>query len=200
VAALASRGLGTRIVYVFSTQPANTVTAQTPAAGDRVLRGSKVRVNVSKGTKPVQVPDVTGQPYANAEGALKGAGFTVSRVDIESDAPKDEVVAVNPPAGTQIPHGSKVTLSVSKGPTASQVPDVTGQTQADAVSLVKGAGFVVAIVPQPVTDPSQDGVVISQTPTGGTSANPKEVVTLTVGRLQGGPGGDGATTGTTTTP
>jgi len=200
IAALAARGLGTRIHYVFSNEPENTVTAQLPVADQRVLRGSKVNINVSKGTRPVQIPDVTGQPYANAEGALKGAGFNVSRVDIESDAPKDEVVAEDPPAGTQVPHGSRITLSVSKGPSTSQIPEVTGQVQADAVQLLKGAGFNVAVVKEAVTDPSQDGVVISQTPAGGTAAKPKEVVTITVGTLAGAPGGDGPGTTTATVP
>jgi serine/threonine-protein kinase len=192
VASLADAGLKSKIVFIYSDQPADTVTAQLPAPGDRVFKGSTVRINVSRGAKPVQVPDVVGQPYANAAGALQGAGITVTRVDIESDQPKDEVVAEDPPAGTEVANGSKITLSVSKGPSTSQVPDVTGQNETDATSLLRGAGFKVATVPQDVTDPSQDGSVLAEDPPGGTAAKPGAVVTITVGRL--------TTTGTETVP
>jgi serine/threonine-protein kinase len=199
VSAIADAGLSAKIVFIYSSQPENTVTAQVPAAGDRVLKGSKVRINVSRGAKPVQVPDVVGQPYANAAGALKGAGFGVTRVDIESDQPKGQVVAEDPVAGTPVPEGSKVTLSVSKGPTTSQVPDVTGQNAIDARALLQGAGFKVAIVQQEVTDPSQDGVVLDESPVGGTPLKPGAVVTITVGKLSAGTTTP-TTTGTTTAP
>jgi serine/threonine-protein kinase len=75
------------------------------------------------------------------------------------------------------------------------VPDVTNQNQPLAESMLRGAGFTVAVVYQPVNDPSQDGIVLSQDPTGGSDAQAGEVVTITVGQLQ-----SGGTTTTTTTP
>ncbi len=204
VTALAQLGLNPRITRVFSSEQPDTVTGQNPAPHDRVVKGSDVRINVSRGAKPIPVPDVTGQPYANAESALRGQGFVVSRVDVQSDtAAKGVVVAEDPPAGTQIAKGSKVTLSVSKGPSSTTVPDVTNQTQADAETLLTGAGLTPAVIFQPVTDPSQDGIVLSQDPVGGSNATPNEVVSITIGQLQNGtPGGDGGTTTapTVTTP
>ncbi len=167
---ITAAGFVPKVVYIYSSAQANTVTAQSPAPKDVVKKGSTVRINVSKGLKPVGVPDVTGQPYANAASALKGQGFTVSRVDIASnDAPKGQVVAEDPPAGTSVSKGAKITLSVSKGPVTSQVPDVTGESQATAQQLVQGAGYTVALIYQPVNDPSQDGTVISEDPVGGTT-------------------------------
>jgi eukaryotic-like serine/threonine-protein kinase len=198
IAQLASAGLKPRIVYIFSTAVENTVIGQFPAAGDRVLRGSTVRINVSRGPKPVSVTGVVGQPYENALGALKGAGFTVTRVDVDSDEPKGTVVAQTPVAGTPVPKGTKVTLSVSKGPTTSQVPDVTLQTQSDAQSLLRGAGFAVATATQDVTDPATDGIVLAQDPEGGTPLAKGGVVTITVGSLTSG-GAETLPTGTTTT-
>ena len=58
-------------------QAADTVTAQQPHAGDSVIKGTVVHINVSRGAKPVPVPDVTGQPYANAKSMLEGKGFQV---------------------------------------------------------------------------------------------------------------------------
>jgi eukaryotic-like serine/threonine-protein kinase len=195
VAALASLGLNPNIARVFSTAQTDTVTAQQPHAGDSVPKGSNVRINVSRGAKPVQVPDVTGQPFANAKSALQGQGFSVSRVDVQSDQyPQGVVVASDPPAGSSVAKGSKVTLSVSKGPASTQVPDVTNQNQADATQILEGAGLTVAVVQDFVTDPSQDGIVISQNPPAGADARTGEVVTIHVGKLAPGNGnGNGAT-------
>src|SRR5207253_7141936 len=77
IAALSAAGLTPKITYVHSPLPVNTVTGEFPAPGDSVIRGSVVHINVSTGPKQIQVPDVVGQPYANAAGALQGAGFQV---------------------------------------------------------------------------------------------------------------------------
>jgi len=201
VTALAQLGLNPKITRVYSSSQVDTVTGQNPAPGDRVLKGSDIRINVSRGTKPVSVPDVTGEPYANAESALRGQGFVVTRVDVQSDqAAQGVVVAEDPPPGQQVPKGSKITLSVSKGPSATQVPDVTHQNQAAAEALLAGAQLTPAIIYQPVTDPSMDGIVLTQDPVGGSPAKTNEVVTITIGQLQNGtPGGDGGAT-TTTAP
>ncbi len=195
VATLAGLGLNPNIARVYSTAQQDTVTAQQPHSGDSVPKGSNIRINVSRGAKPVQVPDVTGQPFANAKSALQGQGFRVARVDVQSDQyPKGVVVASDPPPGSNVAKGAKVTLSVSKGPATTQVPDVRNQTQADATAMLEGAGLTVAVVQDFVTDPSQDGIVIDQDPAPGADAQAGEVVTIHVGKLAPGNGnGNGAT-------
>src|SRR5205823_9018993 len=113
VAALAGAGLQWKIRQVYSDKQEGTVTAQQPHAGDSVVKGTVVHINVSRGAKPVPVPDVTGQPFANAKSALEGAGFQVTREDIQSDMPQGVVVAENPPQGTSVAKGTKITLSDS---------------------------------------------------------------------------------------
>src|SRR5581483_6714957 len=137
--ALAGQGLSPQIRRIYSDKQPDTVTAQQPAAGDSVVKGTVVHINGSRGARPVPVPNVTGQPFANARSALVGQGFQVSREDIQSDMPQGTVVAENPPAGTPVPRGTKITLSVSKGPATTQVPDVTGQNQSTAESILTGA-------------------------------------------------------------
>src|SRR3954471_3580038 len=197
LSALAGQGLQPKINRIYSDKQPDTVTAQQPHAGDLVIKGTVIHINVSRGAKPVPVPDVTGQPYANAKSALEGQGFQVSRVDIQSDQPQGVVVAEDPPQGTQVSGGTKITLSVSKGPATTQVPDVTGQNQSTAEQILSGAGLTPSVVYEPVTDPSQDGIVQSQDPPPGSDAKAGEVVIIHVGQLQAGtPGGDGTTTTT----
>ena len=87
-----------------------------------MVKGTNVHINVSRGAKPVPVPDVTGQPYLNAKSMLEGQGFRSARVEIQSDKAQGVVVAEDPPPGTGVPKGTKITLSVSKGPATTQVP------------------------------------------------------------------------------
>jgi serine/threonine-protein kinase len=190
------------VFRVYSPQQPDTVTGEFPPPQSKVVKGSNVRINVSRGAKPVPVPSVVGQPYANAKSALEGQGFVVKRVDVPSDqeAP-GVVVSSDPQAGTSSQRGATITLQVSKGPTSTTVPSVLNQTQANAESILTGAGLTPAVTFVPVTDPSQDGIVQSQTPAPGADAKSGEVVIINVGQLEAGtPGGDGGTTTTTTTP
>jgi serine/threonine-protein kinase len=198
VSALAGAGLQWKIRQVFSEQQEGTVTAQQPHAGDSVIKGTVIHINVSRGLKPVSIPDVTGQPYLNAKSMLEGQGFQVARSEVQSDLPKGVVAAMTPSGGTDVPRGSKITLSVSKGPATTQVPDVTGMSQSAAESLLTGAGLTPSVVTDPVTDPAQDGIVQSTDPAPGSDAESGEVVIIHVGQFQQGQGDQGTTT--TTTP
>src|SRR5437764_6041813 len=95
-AAIAKVGLDPDVHDVNSLKPVNTVIAQSPGPGTRVVRGSKVRINVSKGPASIAVPPVVGIPYAQAESTLKAKGFKVRRVDRASHEPKDTVLGEAP--------------------------------------------------------------------------------------------------------
>jgi serine/threonine-protein kinase len=168
---------------VYSASPVSTVVGQAPAGGEKVLVNSKVRLNVSQGPKQVAVPNVVSEPFANAQSQLEGQGFTVVRKDENADQPKGIVVAQDPQAGVNAAQRSKVTLTVSKGPGSTQVPLVTGFQEADAVQALQASGFVVTIIKEDVTDPSQDGLVLAQDPQPNTKAKNGAPVTITVGRL-----------------
>ena len=181
VAELTQRDLVANVVQVSSAKPANQVTAQNPQPGVVVLAGASVRINVSSGPKPVAVPSVIGLSYDSAAAQLQSAGFTVGRADVDSDQPAGQVVDQSPPGNSTASKGSPVTLSVSKGPTTVTVPDVSLQTAPDARATLRAAGFRVTVVRQETDDPSLDGLVMSQAPAGNAQADPKSVVTLTVG-------------------
>ena len=203
VAELTQRDLVANVVQVSSEKPANQVTAQNPAPGVVVLSGASVRINVSSGPKPVAVPSVIGLSYDSAAAQLQSAGFTVGRADVDSNQPAGQVVDQSPPGNSTASKGSSVTLSVSKGPTTVTVPDVSLQTVADARATLNAAGFKVAVVRQDTEDQSLDGLVMSQDPAGSSQADPKSVVTLTVGRYVPPPDVTTTTptdTTTTTTP
>jgi serine/threonine-protein kinase len=181
VATLTNAGLKPDVHEVHSNKAADTVTAQDPSAGKKVVKGARVRINVSTGPQPVSVPYVVGLSFDQASAQLQSAGFAVARKNVASDQPKDTVVAQDP-TGSAAP-GATVTLSVSKGPKQSTVPDVTNQDVDSATSTLEAAGFKVSVEHQDVQDPGLDGIVLSQNPTGGTKAAQGSTVTITVGRI-----------------
>ena len=196
---LVSRGLDPNVVPINSPEAEGTVTAQDPAPGLTVVAGTTVRINVSRGPKPVGVPSVIGLFYDQAAAQLQAAGFAVRRApDVDSDQPQNIVVDQSPPGNATAPNGSTVTLTVSKGPLTEAVPDVTGSDAPTARTTLQAAGFKVSTTRQDTEDPSLEGVVISQDPAGGFQAKPGAVVTLFVGNYVAPPTTE--TTPTDTTP
>src|SRR5262245_25886431 len=145
VAAITERGLKADAHDVNSEKETGTVTAQDPPAGQRALKGDKVRINVSKGPKPIAIPPVVGVTYEQAAGQLQGAGFAVARRDVDSNEPRDTVVQQDPPANTTAAKGSTITLFVSKGPKESTVPDVSSFSRPDAIATLRNSGFKVVV-------------------------------------------------------
>jgi len=197
VADLTTAGLVADVHQVpSSAADSGNVIAQDPKPGARLKKGTKVRINVGQGPKPLTIPDVTNMQYDAAASILQGKGFGVGRKDVQSTQPAGLVLSESPAGNTTAPPGSTVTLTVSKGPATTPVPNVVGQTQASAQSALTTAGFKSRVVQQDVTDPTQDGVVQSQDPAFNTQAKPGTTVTIVVGHFTG----TTTTTATTTTP
>jgi serine/threonine-protein kinase len=106
-------------------------------------------------------------------------------VDVASDQTAGIVVNQDPAGGTDSSRGATVTLSVSRGPTTSAVPDVTGQDVSVAQTILDDAGFRTRVEFEDTDDPALDGIVTSQDPAGGTQAKPDSIVVLFVGRFVG---------------
>ncbi len=181
VATLTRAGLNARSVGVPSDKPSGTVTAQDPRAGTSLVEGATIRINYSTGPKQVAVPPVVGLDYPTALQQLQAAGFAVARTDVENSQPAGIVVSQVPSGSSTATKGSTVNLSVSNGPQTTPLPDVTGQTKADAKATLAAAGFKVSVTPQDTDVETFDGVVISQDPPGNTQQDPKTIVTLFVG-------------------
>ncbi|MBX7160534.1 MAG: Stk1 family PASTA domain-containing Ser/Thr kinase [Acidimicrobiia bacterium] len=179
--ALRELGLTTeRVPQNSDTVPAGIVIATSPPAGQKVRKGSNVQVIVSAGPQTAAVPDVVGQPSAQAREALEAAGFTVTVTAEASDKAADTVIAQDPAAGTTADVGSTVTISVSSGPVQVTVPKVEGLPQNDAVSKLQAAGFTTTVTTQEADRTA--GIVISTDPEGGSKASKGSKVTVVVSK------------------
>ncbi len=77
------------------------------------------------GGKTAEVPNVINKPFAEAEQALKLAGFKVDRKDVVGKDPPDLVLSQKPGAGEKLEKNGTVQLRVSKATFA--MPDVKGK-------------------------------------------------------------------------
>ena len=169
---LAERGLrGVKGEERFhAASPKGTVLEQMPAAGSRDVEGAQVSLAVSIGQQSGKVPAINGLSRADAEQALENAGFDVGDVtERPSNTPAGQVIESNPRAGADATIPSAVSLIVSAGPTVVLVPNVVGQSVAQARLLLEGAGLTVTDVRTPAGDPLNDetATVSATTPAAG---------------------------------
>jgi len=95
----------------------------------RVLRpGRSINVWVSKGSRLVYVPDLTGLPKDEAEQKIKDAGLTLGAVNREYNAkvPLDSIIAQNPRGRKRVERDLAVNLSISDGPKPDDTTAVVG--------------------------------------------------------------------------
>lgn len=137
------------------------------------------------GSVRVTVPRLVGLPAPQALERLRRAELSGATRGVFSEKPRDQVVGQLPGAAGKLAAGETVTLYVSKGPKVVPVPDVAGQTVADALSTLRAQGFRTRIVRVPNAEPA--GHVVAQHPGAGTRARTSAAVRLNVsdGRQSG---------------
>ena len=183
IATLQQARLVPQVFEIESSKPIGRVMAQEPKPGTKVAQKARVRINVSRGQKPVGVPSVASLTFDQATQTLQDAGFAAARTDVESNEVAGTVVGSLPSEGALLRPGERVTLLVSNGPKAIAVPDVSGLDRNAALVTLKSVGLVPIVVTQDTTDPTEDGVVVDQTPIAFAQAKPGAVVTIIVGKL-----------------
>ncbi|KUH94453.1 Stk1 family PASTA domain-containing Ser/Thr kinase [Mycobacterium sp. IS-3022] len=142
-----------------------------------------VAINMFGGdTRAVEVPDVSGQPSADAIAELQNRGFkTRTQQRPDSTVPPDHVISTDPSADTSVEAGEEITINVSTGPEQREIPDVKNLTYAEAAQKLTEAGFEKF---KPSSSPStpalKDRVLGTNPPANQTSAITNEI-TIVVG-------------------
>ena len=113
------------------------------------------------------VPNVVGIKQELAVVKIQDAGLTPNVVhEANEDVPAGVVADQDPGAGNRIDKGNTVTILVSKGKPTTQVPDVRGKSETDAVATLANAKLT-SKVAQIFSDQPQ-GTVTAQDPKAGT--------------------------------
>lgn len=174
-------GFAVSVINVTNSNPSGTVIAQDPQGGTKADEGSTVSLTVSQGPGNATVPSVEGASVAQAKQAIIGAGLKVARVVHFSSTqfPAGQVTGTDPGAGQTIPAGTAVTIFESSGNPQIAVPDVTGDTEANARTVLEADHFKVITTTQ-TSSTVNAGNVISQDPSGGSQATQGSTVALVI--------------------
>ncbi|RRR96441.1 Stk1 family PASTA domain-containing Ser/Thr kinase [Glycomyces terrestris] len=152
------------------------VVAQTPEADEEVEENTTVRITVLVAPDDVEVTDVVGDQFEEAQATLEEDNLVVEKREIASTEEPGTVLEQDPAGGDMVPPGTKVTLTVSAGG-ESTVPDVRGMLVDVAVSTLDEAGFEVVV--EYGTGGSTAGVVYEQNPSNGSTEEEGATVTIT---------------------
>ncbi len=149
---------------------AGRVVSQNPAAGTESRSGRTLKITLSKGSNMVNVPSVIGLSENEAVVAIEQAKLSVSEIRREfNDSYETGVVFnVSPAQQSQVNEGSTVVLYVSKGRNTATVPSIVGLSDDVAQKQIVSAGFAVGTISEQYSDQYARGLVMSQSPSGGT--------------------------------
>jgi beta-lactam-binding protein with PASTA domain len=186
VSRLKDAGFKPEVKRVASAKPKGTVVDQAPLPGVTALKGSVVTISVSTGEKPVVVPSVVGLAQNAAVQKLTAAGLVPQIQNAPSTRPQGTVFAQKPPAGKEVDKGSKVIINVASGPGATtttttttattattpttarlRAPSVRGLAVAAGLRRLNAAGLRPTV--RYVTANPRAGIIVAQSPAGGTS-------------------------------
>jgi serine/threonine-protein kinase len=158
ITALRKAGFQTAVVGVPSAQPKATVVAEAPAAGTKAPSGSKIRLDISKGTA---------QPAGTTPAATTAAPSTPARTTPAAS-----------PATTPAATTTATTTSTPAPQPGVTVPDVTGTGMFPAVRTLEQAAVQAQVNLVQSSQPA--GRVNSQDPPARSKADRGQVVQLNV--------------------
>lgn len=138
--------------------PIGGVAALDPAPGTEVAVGSSVKVITSKGSPPVDIPDVKGMSENAARAALDKVGISVSttRTTFDDAVEGGSVIGTDPAVGSSVNAGTSVVLLISD---SVKVPSLIGRSVSSAREELGRLGLEITVRQLTQNDSS---VIISQ--------------------------------------
>jgi serine/threonine-protein kinase len=132
------------------------------------------------------VPDLLGLTKEQAIKKLEDAGLQLGAVSpgVSTEANKGKVISQSIAKGLTIQRGQKIDVTIGKGPDTAIVPNVKGETEAQAKSDLMAAGFTSINVTHSSAGSCafQIDVVCDQTPAAGTTQPKTTAITIVIGQ------------------
>lgn len=167
---------------------AGKIILQSPSEGAYIEEQGIISLTVSSGAGIVEaengistVPYVIWDNQEDAIAKLKQAGLAEPLIETRSDdnVPSGSVIEQSIEAGTEVDEGTQMTLVISTGPAAFEMPNVVGKSASSAESTLKGKGLIVTVQYEKNNDIAE-GTVLSQSIKEGTSVKKGDTITITV--------------------
>lgn len=119
-ATLQSAGFQVNTNYVSNQAKAGTVVTESPSGSTQADQGSIVTLGVSNGPSQIAVPNVVGEPLAQAANTLGAHNLQLGSVTYQTSPtiPNGDVISTNPAAGTNVAPNTPVDVVVSQGSTS----------------------------------------------------------------------------------
>ncbi|TFV59307.1 Stk1 family PASTA domain-containing Ser/Thr kinase [Geodermatophilus sp. DF01-2] len=165
----------------FSEEVAAGVVLAAEPGGGEAIRGSDVRLTVSKGPERFEVdPALVSRPLDEVRAALAGIPVVPREVqDYDNDVPVGHVTGFEPEAGTALKRDQELVVYVSRGHEPVTVPAVVGLSPEEATANLEALGFTVERAEGRSAD-VDPGEVMAVTPASGQQAPYRSTVTLQV--------------------
>ena len=169
-----------RITKGFSaTREMDLIVSSSPSAKSQARKGSTVDLVISQGIEQVSVNSYVGKTSDQALNEITSAGIIVNSTYEYSDTvPLGTVISQNPDGSSPLARGSKLTLTISKGPAAIFIPNVYSLTEIKAATILENLGFQVKVKK---IGSKKVKTVTNISPASGTKAKPGSLVTITLG-------------------
>jgi beta-lactam-binding protein with PASTA domain/predicted Ser/Thr protein kinase len=154
------------------------VISSDPAGSARVRKGSTIELFPSAGPRMISVPQVSGQPLASAQAALRQAGLTPGQVtsQVSATIAAGVVISTSPGSGASWPQPKPVGITVSAGP---PLPNFVGQQQSAAQSWAQANGVSLNVQNDKSSNQPQ-GTITKQSPAPNKPVTKGEVITVYV--------------------
>lgn len=182
--ALKKIGMKVQVDYVESDSVDSGIVLNTDVEeGTPLKQGTTVVLKVSVGITGVEVPNVADKTYETAERLLKNRGLTINRVDNYSDTVEEGmVISQSPESGVTVPKGTVVTVTVSKGREEQKirVPNLIGQTEAEARFILVDNGLSIGSVSYVFNSEVEEGLVCYQSTSQGSYVDPDTIIDIKV--------------------
>jgi serine/threonine-protein kinase len=170
------------------TVPEGTILSQDPGPGEKVKKGRRILVIVSKGKEFTAVPNVRKLTERQARIELKKSGITLGTVrkTFHDEIPPDAVIEASPSGGTTISRDMKVDLLVSRGakPTSAEMPNIVGESLNEARKKIEESGLVAGKISYKNDASLLPGTVVSQSVSPGENVPLSTSVDMTVSVVQ----------------
>lgn len=117
-------------------------------AGDSVVKGTTVAVNVSSGPALRDIPNLVGKTLEEATKTLTDMGLVVVEAPTlgHPEIPAGQISIQLPAAGEKLARGGTVTLTVSKGQVTTLIPSIYGKDFATVKARLEKYGMVIGEV------------------------------------------------------
>ena len=165
----------------------NHVIVQEPGPGQEIKAGRDVHILLSKGTRTILMPDLTGMSLRHARLAIRENGLCGGQVSLthhQSSLARDDIIAQIPEPGQWVHRGSCVDLLVSLGPrrNAYRMDNLRGLSLDEAVFLIEKSNLVVGNIKYAYDSANPEHTIIDHDPKYGYRVAEKSSVDLVVNR------------------